>query len=138
MDFKKLAASGLVSAAIIFVVSWAVDFIVRGIPSLSYNVLSLGGMRSINDPVMVLFFLQPLVLGFAFAIAYSVLGKALKGNALHKGKKFGFIVWLVAGLPSFWITFSSMDYPLGFHISSLVSPLVYFVLAGIAVAKLNT
>ena len=76
MEVKKLAASGLVSAVIIFVVSFAVDFVVQRIPGLSYNVLSLGGMRSINDPVMILFFLHPVVLGFALAIVLAKLGRA--------------------------------------------------------------
>ena len=46
-------------------------------------------------------------------------------------------MWLVAGLPSAWIVFSSMNYPVGFTINSVVAGAVYFVLAGITLAKLN-
>lgn len=134
---KKLAASGLVSAVIIFIVSAVVNFVVQAIPGMSYNVLSLGGMRSINDPVMILFFLHPVVLGFALAVVFAKLGHAFKGGAVERGKNFGLLMWLVAGLPSAWIVFSSMNYPVGFTINSVVAGAVYFVLSGIAVAKLN-
>ena len=137
MEVKKLVASGLVSAVIIFVVSFAVDFVVQRIPGFSYNVLSLGGMRPINDPVMILFFLHPVVLGFALAIVFAKLGRAFKGSAVERGKNFGLLMWLVAGLPSAWIVFSSMNYPVGFTINSVVAGAVYFVLAGITLAKLN-
>jgi hypothetical protein len=70
------------------------------------------------------------------AIVYSKLGSAIKGTPMQKGVKFGLIMWLVSSLPSVFIVYTSMNYPIGFSLDSLLGSLIYMPLAGVVIAKI--
>ncbi|MFH1663831.1 MAG: hypothetical protein ABH986_03420 [archaeon] len=131
MDLKKFLLSGIAAGIAIWIISFVFDSLVS--IAFPYNILELGGMRSIEDPLMLLFFLNPFVLSFAMTIVYPFL--KLEGNYLSKGKTFGLLVWLVAGIPSAFIVYTSMTYPIGFTISSFIGSLLYMLGAGIVIAK---
>ncbi len=135
MDAKKIIVSGIAAGVAILVFSLSVSYAMQAI--FSYDVLKLAGMRSINDPIMLLFFLHPFVLAFAMAIVYSYVAGGLKGNYIEKGKCFGLLMWLAYSVPSAFIVFSSMNYPIGFALSSLVGGMIYMLAGGIIIAKLQ-
>lgn len=132
MDIKKTIIAGIVAGIVIEIVSLISDFLVQVV--WPYNVLELGGMRAMNDPILMLFFLHPWILGLALAIIYPHI--KLTGNYIQKGKKFGLLMWLVSSLPSAFIVYTSMNYPLGFIVNSVVGSFLYMLAAGIAIAKL--
>ncbi len=121
----------------IFIVSQAVSYVVTAIPALYFNVLELGGMRGVEDPMMMLFFAHPWILGFAMAIAFQKFRGSFKSTGWCKGKAFGLYVWLLAGLPSAFLVYTSMDYPMGFHVSSVLGSLLYMMAAGIVLEKVS-
>ena len=135
MKAKSVVVSGLVSGLVIFAVGIIVNLAVQAVSP--YDVLKLGGMRSPEDPVTMLFFLYPWVTGFALAIVYSYVGKSLEGTATQKGLRFGLLMWLVSSLPSAYVVYTSMNYPAAFSVSSIVSSLVYMPLAGMAIARMT-
>ena len=130
---KQVLISGVIVGFVIesvdIVFNWLIQFI------WPYNVLELGGMRTLDDPVMFLFFVYPWVLGFALAYVFLYFEKTLEGDYIVKGLKFGFLMWVVISIPTAFLMFSSMNYPIGFTINSVVPPLVYMILSGIAIAK---
>jgi len=135
MDMKFIK-TGILTGVVISIVSWIVSTVVNMI--WPYDVLSLGGMRPISDPVMLLFFLHPWVLGFALSYIYPhVVKKESKGNYIDKGKHFGFMMWIITGVPSAFFVFSSMNYPVGFTINSIVGNLLYMLAAGVTIAWAN-
>lgn len=134
MKLKKVVLAGILAGIVICVVSLIVQMLVNLV--LPYNVMELGGMRAVTDPIMLLFFVHPWVLGFAMAVVYGFLGSSLKGSWLCRGKHFGVLVWLVAALPSAFLVFTSMDYPLGFTVNSVIGSLLYVVAAGMVIAKI--
>ena len=99
-------------------------------------MLELQGMRTIDDPVAILFFIYPWVLGFALSIVYSQLENAFEGNYTSKGLKFGFLMWIAIGITSSFLVFSSMDYPLGFTVNSVIGSLIYIPLSAIVISKI--
>ena len=133
MKLKNILVSGILGGIAIFVV-WLIAGILVQVSGL-YNVMTLGGMRSASDPVMLLFFLHPWVISFAMAIVYSQVGKAFEGTLMQKGIKFGLLAWLVSSIPSTFIVYTSMNYPLAFSVVSLAASFVYMALAGVVVAK---
>lgn len=133
MNLKQVLLGGIVGGIVILVLGMLVDAIIQFV--LPYNVLELGGMRSIEDPIMILFFAHGWVLAFAMAIMYQYVKPAFSGSFLDKGKMFGLLMWLVYSIPGYFLVWSSMDYPLGFHISGLVAGLVYMIVTGIVIAK---
>jgi len=133
MDIKKVFIAGILAGIVIEIISLIFGTIIQAV--WPYNILELGGMRAMNDPIMLLFFLNPWVIGFAMAIMYSYTGKAIEGSIIWKGKKFGLLVWLVSSIPSAYIVFTSMNYPIGFTINSVVGSFFYMIGAGITIAR---
>jgi hypothetical protein len=124
----KLLVSGILAGVVITIVSFIVNATVGMV--WPYNVLELGGMRAATDPMMLLFFLHPWVLGFALSYAYPYAEKSLKGD----GKAFGLLMWIVVSIPSAFLVYTSMNYPIGFTVSSVVGSLLYMLAAGMAIA----
>lgn len=134
MKWKQVVVGGIVSGIVIIIIDLIFSWLTQTI--WDYNVLELPGMRTTDDPIALLFFIYPWVLGFALSIVYSQLGNALEGNSTSKGIKFGFLMWIAVGITSAFLVFSSMDYPLGFTVNSVVSSLVYIPLSGIVISKI--
>lgn len=135
METKTIVVSGIVAGIVILVLSMIVSTATQIL--FDYNVLTLVGMRSVNDPVSMLFFLHPFVVGLAMAILCDFTKKSFIGTAIRKGIVLGLLGWIVYGIPSAFIVFSSMDYPIGFTVNSVIGSLVYMLGAGITIAKLS-
>jgi len=71
------------------------------------------------------------------AAAFEKFRGCFRSKGLCRGKAFGIYVWLLAGLPSAFIVYTSMDYPLGFTVSSLAGSFLYMVAAGIGLEMLS-
>ena len=134
MEAKKILVAGLVAGLFILILSTAISSLAQLIWDFDY--MEIAGTRETDDPLMVLFFFHPWVLGFALAIIYSHVGNALKGDAIRKGSFFGLLMWIVIGIPSAFLVFTSMDYPDGFTVNSIIGPLIYLLVSGVVIAKL--
>jgi hypothetical protein len=134
MKLKQILIGGILAGIVIEVISMGFSWLAQSI--WNYDVLKLAGMRRINDPVSILFFVYPWVLGFALVCVYSYFEKALEGNYVAKGWKFGLLMWVVVSISSAFLVFASMDYPIGFTVNSIIGPLVYMPVTGIVVAKI--
>jgi hypothetical protein len=135
LETKTIVVSGIVAGIVVLVLSMIVSTTTQAV--FAYNVLTLTGMRSVNDPVSILFFLHPFVVGLAMAILYDFAKKSFTGTAMRKGVVLGLLGWTVYGIPSAFIVFSSMDYPIGLAVNSVIGSLVYMLGAGITIAKLS-
>jgi len=135
METKTIVVSGIVAGIVILVLSMTVSTATQAL--FDYNVLTLVGMRSVNDPISMLFFLHPFVVGLAMAILYDFTKKSFTGTAIRKGIVLGLLGWIVYGIPSAFIVFSSMDYPIGFTVNSVIGSLLYMLGAGITITKLS-
>ncbi|HEC81166.1 MAG TPA: hypothetical protein ENI42_01900 [Thermoplasmatales archaeon] len=135
MRWKQVLVGGVVAGVIVEVVGLAFSWLTQVIGQ--YNMLELAGMRGVDDPIAVLFFVYPWVLGFALSYVYSCFEKALEGDSTAKGWKFGLLMWIVISVPSAFLVFVSMNYPFGFTVNSVISPLIYMPVAGVAVAKIH-
>ncbi len=131
---KKFLVSGIISGFLILILMFAVNAIVA--VALPFDAATLPGMRSMTDPLYILFFLYPFVLGFIFVFAYRYIQDNLIGGYLEKGKKFGAIMWIIVSVPSIFVVFTSMDYPIGFTVSQIVASLLYSLGAGMLIARI--
>jgi len=134
MKIKQILVGGILSGTVIFVVSWIFSLLTQNI--WQYNVMDLAGMRPIDDPICILYFIYPWVLGFALSFVYPYFDKGLEGTFITKGWKFGLLMWIVVGITSTFLVFSSMDYPIGFTINSVVGSLLDMLVAGFIIAKI--
>jgi len=44
-------------------------------------------------------------------------------------------MWTVIFVPYAFLIFSSMDYPIGFVVNSIIPPFVYMIVSGVLIAK---
>ena len=135
LETKTIVVSGIVAGIVILALSMVVSTATQAL--FDYNVMTLVGMRSVNDPVSLLFFLHPFVVALALAILYDFTKKSFTGTPMRKGTMLGLLGWIVYGIPSAFIVFSSMDYPIGFTINSVIGSLIYMLGAGITITKLS-
>jgi uncharacterized membrane protein len=135
LETKTIVVSGIAAGIVVLVLSMAVSTATQAL--FDYNVMTLVGMRSVNDPISMLFFLHPFVVGLAMAILYDFTKKSFTGTAIRKGIVLGLLGWVVYGIPSAFIVFSSMDYPIGFTVNSVIGSLVYMLGAGITITRLS-
>jgi hypothetical protein len=135
LETKTIVVSGIVAGIVVLVLSMMVSAATQIL--FNYNVMTLAGMRSVNDPVSLLFFLHPFVVALPMAILYDFTKKSFTGTATRKGIVLGLLGWIVYGIPSAFVVFSSMDYPIGFTVNSVIGSLAYMVGAGITITKLS-
>lgn len=135
MKTGEFLKTGLVTGIVILVLSMAFSWIAQAV--FSFNVLTLAGMRSIGDPIMALFFLHPFVLSFALVYAYDKIKKSFKGKPKDRWMHFGFLMWIVVGIPSAFMVWSSMTYPLGFTVNTVFGSLIYLLGAGWIITKMT-
>jgi len=134
MKGKQVLVGGILAGVIIFVISWIFSWLTQTI--WQYNVLELAGMRRADDPVAILYFVYPWVLGFSLSCVYSYFHKAFDGGIVLKGWKFGLLMWIVVSITSAFLVFASMNYPIGFTVNSVFGSLVYMLVAGIVLVKI--
>jgi hypothetical protein len=133
---KKIAVSGLIVGAILFVVSYGGLFLaIKLVPWLfvEYNnpLFNSNGSRD------VLFYAHAFIISFALSWFWDRFKPLFKGPFLLRGLEFGLVYSLVALLPVMWISFSSLDITLAMVISWFVYGLFQAIVAGIILAKLN-
>lgn len=131
-DWPKIALAGLIAGFAVAIVSWVFQFGVQYL--FPYNVLELGGMRSIDDPLMALFFMYPWVIGFTMAAVYPFFTKLVESEG-NKPLMYALIVWVLSSIPSFFIVFSTMSYPVGFYLNQLIGSFIHTVAAAYVIWK---
>ncbi|MEM0360361.1 MAG: hypothetical protein QXK06_03445 [Candidatus Diapherotrites archaeon] len=132
MDFGKIIIATVLIGIAMLVISLGIVQPLAKLVNPGYDIMKIPGMRSIEDPVMLLFFLQPFVLALAFSIIFSFHGNAMPNLSFHqKGIRFGLAAWMLYTLPSVFLVYSSMDYGETFLLSTLFGQLLEFCAAGI-------
>ncbi len=130
---KKVLKAGILAGIVITIVSFLSQYIVNLV--WPYDVLSLGGMRAATDPIMLLFFAHPGVLALAMAYVFEKTKGSFKGDHKTAGKKFGLLMWIVVSIPSAFLVYTSMNYPIGFTVNSVIGSFFYMIAAGITIAR---
>lgn len=133
MDLKKIVASGAIGGAWLF----AMNFVSSSAAGLvePYNMSEIGGMRSIDDPIMFLFFGYPFVLALMAALVFALTGSAIPGTVINRGITFGLVLLMLVTIPNQFVIYTSMAYPLGFFISNIIVGIIGFPVLGIIIAS---
>lgn len=135
---KKIVFSGLLAGFIMLVLNILFNFAtMKFCPSIiaQYNNPEL--YRSMKDPITMLFFVHPFLVGMVLAFVWDktkVLFTAKK--FLCRGSQFGLMYMLVV-LPGLFISYVSSPYTIEVVASWGVNVLITSVAAGILFEKVN-
>ena len=135
--FKKIILPGLSVGLINFIASMLISKIFGVVfLSISAEYQNTNLFRPWSDPLMLLFFIYPFLLGIILAWFWNKT-KTIFGENIVGGIKFGINYWIITTIPGMFITYSSMPYSLLMVISWTISGLITALLAGIILVKLN-
>jgi hypothetical protein len=106
-------------------------------PSLILEYGNFRLFRPWSDPLMLLYFIAPLLLGFILSFVWNKSKHLFKEKKLLKrGFNFGIIYWIIT-IPGMVITYSSFKISLLMAVSWSASIFIQAVCAGIILAKMN-
>ena len=78
-----------------------------------------------------------LVTGFLFAIVYKVIKGSVPGKGWkNKGLMYGFLIFMVAGMPATMTLYLLINLPAGLLLSWMLQSLVVYLIMGLVAAKL--
>lgn len=124
---------GIGMLATSFVASFALNIL---FPSTVQEYQNPALFRPWSDPLMLLYFVHPFMLGIALAFVYERVKTVLPGKTpLLRGMKFGFIVWLVATLPGMLISYSSFSLSFAMVLTWTLSALFQLIVAGVVLTR---
>ncbi|HCC60054.1 MAG: hypothetical protein A2402_01385 [Candidatus Staskawiczbacteria bacterium RIFOXYC1_FULL_37_43] len=138
MDVKKVIVSGLLAGLVIFIASMLASKIFGVIfPWLDAEYQNESIFRPWTDPLMLLYFAYPFLLGIILAWFWQKT-KSIFGENIKGGVNFGVVYWAITSIPGMFITYSSFQVSLLMIISWSVAGLIGAVLAGIVFVKLDS
>ena len=128
MNAKNIAVAGFAGGTLLLLLLVAINMIVNLV--IPYDIMKFGGMRAADDPVLILFFLYPFVIAFSQAIVFDVVKNSLTGNHVQKGFQFSALLILIMTIPSLYVMYTSMNWPIDFYISSMIWEIIGFLMTG--------
>ncbi|VVC03858.1 Uncharacterised protein [Candidatus Bilamarchaeum dharawalense] len=94
--------------------------------------------RPWTDPLMMLFFAYPFVLGMILAWVWNHVKVLFKEkDFIRRGLRFGVTAWVVFTIPGMFVSYTTFPISLLMVLSWTLSGLVYTLCAGLVLAKLN-
>jgi hypothetical protein len=133
---KKILISGLVSGAVLLVVSFimlnvAIALFPQTFEEYYNDTFNLNGERDI------FFYMHPFVLSFGLAWFWQRFKDMFKGNFFVRGLELGLVFAIVAMLPTMWITYSAIAVSFIVVGTWFLYGLVQTCIAGMIFGKLN-
>jgi hypothetical protein len=134
MNAKNIVIGGISAGLALFVLMMVFGYLVNLV--LPTDISQYGGMRSINDPIMTLFYLYPFVISIAAAIIFDNIKGCLGGTQTKKGLMFGAMLICIMTIPSLYVMYTSMSWPVDFYVSTAIWEIVSYPLMGILFARI--
>jgi hypothetical protein len=135
---KKVLWTGLVVGIAMLVGNMIMNPIIGLIfPNLQEAYMGNPAFRPWEDPIMMLFFAYPILLGFPLAWIWDKTKQLFTKSACKNGLNFGLIYMFTAGIPTFFINFSSFTFPVEMILSWTLMGIVNGFVAGCVLAKIN-
>lgn len=128
---------GIVAGLVMLVVMLMVNF---GFPMIFPQITleySTQMYKSWNDPLMLLFFLHPFILGLILSWVWNLTSIIMKGDELTKVINFALAFFIVTQIPGMFITFTSMNVSLLMISSWMLSNLAQVFAGSFVISKMN-
>ncbi len=129
MEWKKFIISWVLGSVLLYFTLFLVSAFTMVIAP--FNIFDIGGMWSATDPVMMLYYLYPVLLSLITTYVFSVVRGSLQGSYIEKGLMFGLLMFLLLSVTSGFIIITTMQYPVGFSLDMVLNGLISYPLLGI-------
>ena len=135
---KKIIWPGILAAIVTFIVGMGLTFLYNAVfPAIKAEYENTGLFRSAQDPLMMVFFAYPLVLGIALSWLWDKTKSSFKGTTAQRGINFGIAYFIIATIPGMFITYTSFQVSLLMVLIWTLSGLINGMIAGSIFARMN-
>jgi hypothetical protein len=124
---------GLVMLVVMLLVSYGFSFIFPQI----LQEYSTQMYRSYEEPIMMLFFLYPFILGIIISWIWMKTSIIMKGDDLTKAVNFTLVYILVAQIPGMFVTYTTMNVSLLMIMSWMLGNTLQVLFATIILSKMT-
>lgn len=107
------------------------------IPSLAEEYKNTSLFRSWQDPLMLVFFAYPFILGIVLAYFWGWMNKHLKGDAVNKALQFAKLYFIIATVPGMFISYTGFQISVAMILSWTAAGFVEAFVAGLVFAKMK-
>jgi hypothetical protein len=131
MQMKKIL-NGLLAGAAMLVVGFGFSQLFDWMfPAIAAEYQNGAIFRPWTDPLMMLYFLYPFILGIALSFFWGMAKGMFKGkNVLERGVKFGFMYFVIASIPGMFVTYSTFKVSAALIMSWTISGFLSAFIAG--------
>lgn len=133
----KKILTGLLAGAVMLGLGMLVGQVFQLIdPSLKTEYENPNLFRPWTDPLMLLYFVEPFVMGIIMAWLWDMTKSVIKGNTLlEKGIYFGLIYWVIS-IPGMIMSYSSFPLSVMLVFSWSFTGIVQTLCAGVLFSKM--
>ncbi|MFH1181745.1 MAG: hypothetical protein V1702_02200 [Candidatus Woesearchaeota archaeon] len=93
--------------------------------------------RPWSDPLMMLYFIYPFVLGIALSFFWAMAKGMFKGGVWERAAKLAFMYFIIATIPGMLMSYSSFQVSLLLILSWTINGFLSVFAAGVVFAKLD-
>lgn len=135
---KKIIVPALIAMVAVFIVSVLIGYLFNFlVPSLKLEYENTSIFRPMNDPIMMIYFVFPLIFSLVLAWIWDKTKNLLQGSYLSNSLKFSFAFWLVASLPGMIMSLSSFKISIIMVLSWTISTFCQAFVAALVFGKMN-
>lgn len=135
---KKFLLSAIISAVAVFVVSMVINYLFSLIfTGLKGEYENSNIFRPWGDPLMMIYFIYPLIFALIVAFVWDKVKSAFSGTYINKVVNFSLIYWLAASIPGMIMSLSSFKISLIMILSWTIGGLFQILTAAFITIKMN-
>jgi hypothetical protein len=131
---KRGLIIGVANLVVGLVLNWLVSTV---LPSIAQEYQNGSMFRPWSDPLMMVYFGYPFILGFAASYLWDLVKEHLKGKPEQKAMQFATIYFIIATIPGMFITFTSFQISLGMVLVWAVTGFIQAYVAGLVITKVQ-
>jgi len=131
---KRGLIAGLANLIVMLVLMWLIGVV---FPSVMQEYKNTAIFRPFNDPLMMVYFGYPFILGFAAAYLWNLLEKHLSGNVTNKALQFAKIYFIIATIPGMFISYTTFQLSFLMIVMWTVTGFIEAFVAGYIFAKVK-
>jgi hypothetical protein len=129
---------GLIAGFSILVTAMTFNWLSEAvIPGLAKEYQNISIFRPWNDPIMMLYFVYPFILGFVLQKFWELIQNKLSGKGIQKVFEFTKLYFVIATIPGMFISYSSFQVSLAMILSWTVGGFIQTFAAGYIFATIK-
>lgn len=134
----KLIWHGLLAGLVMNIVGVIVSFAMASFwPKLQEEYLNQAIFRSMTDPLMLLFYLAPFLLGIVWTFVWDFAKKSIASKNVWQNGLYIALMWLIITIPGMLITYASFQVGLFMVFTWILMGFIQYFFGGTLIAKLG-